>query len=89
MLLSDVRRFAERKGAKRELAKFLKVSPSRVSEWLAGDYWSPSGEVALAMSEWVETEQAKQKSPGRVRARPEPKTRKTKALYDKRKSGHR
>ena len=58
-LLADLHRFTSRKGAKSELAEFLGVSPSRVSEWLGG-YWLPSGEISLALREWVLKERAKQ-----------------------------
>jgi hypothetical protein len=76
------------RGKKAALASFLKVPRPRVSEWLSGGK-EPGGETTLRMLAWVQAEEAKQpKSSGRVRARPEPKTRKTKAFYDKRKSGH-
>jgi hypothetical protein len=81
-LLADVRELASRTGAKSELAKFIGVSPSRVSEWLspAGEYWKPRGEVALAMKEWVILEKAKQqKRPGRGSTRPERKIQRRKS----------
>ncbi|HLX69450.1 MAG TPA: helix-turn-helix transcriptional regulator [Verrucomicrobiae bacterium] len=86
-LLSKVKELTGGKGEKEQLADYLNVPPSRLSEWLAGK-WQPGGEVALALSEWVRTKQVKQKSPGtRKRARAE--TRKRKSSYEKPKSGHR
>jgi len=50
---------------KSELATFLGVPQSRVSEWLNGKY-EPGGEITLQLLQWVEDEEAKQKSPGAV-----------------------
>ncbi len=60
------------RGKRTQLAEYLDVSPSRVSEWLAGKR-QPGGEVTLAMQEWVteaerQSEKLKQKGPRRVRA---------------------
>lgn len=74
---------------KSELARRLGVTSSHIQKWITAREYEPGGEVTLAMLDWVQAEEAKQtKSPGRALTRPEPKTRKTKAYYDKRKSGH-
>lgn len=51
-----------KRGKQTQLARFLKVPPSRVNEWLAGTY-EPGAEIALRMLEWVTAEEAKQKTP--------------------------
>lgn len=51
-LLAKIRNLTRKKGMKSRLASFLKVPPSRISEWLAGKY-EPSGEVTLQLLNWV------------------------------------
>lgn len=52
-------------GSKGALAKWLKVPPPRVSEWLNGVY-QPSAETTLRLLEWVTAQEAKQKTLGSV-----------------------
>jgi hypothetical protein len=86
-LLARLRLVCRERGQQSALANFLNVPRPRVSEWLSG-VKEPGGETTLRLLAWVSVEEAKQqKSPGRGSTRPEPKTRKTKACYDKRKSG--
>lgn len=63
-LLADAKRLTAERGKATQLANALKVSPSRVSEWLSGKT-NPDGVAALALLDWVEEAEAKkQKSPG-------------------------
>lgn len=48
------------RGKKAELARYLKVPPPRVAEWLSGVY-IPGAETTLQMLEWVTAQEAKQK----------------------------
>ena len=81
--LSDVlraaRQIAAERGKASQLAKFAKVSRSRVSEWLSGEA-KPDGEAALKLLAWVEEEQRKQESADSVQAPPTPKTRQRKVI---------
>jgi transcriptional regulator with XRE-family HTH domain len=52
-ILNDVRRLTKATGGKTQLAKDLGVPKARVSEWLAGKY-EPSGEMAIALFNWVQ-----------------------------------
>jgi DNA-binding transcriptional regulator YiaG len=85
-LLQRLKRALEgvRKG---DLARSLKVPLPRVSEWLSGRVM-PSGETTLRLLHWVEQQERQPKeSPGRVSARPEPKTQPRKSSYEKPKPG--
>jgi len=63
------------RGKKAELARKLRVPMPRVAEWLNGSV-APGGEITLQLLEWVSAEEAKQqKSPRRVQAQRERKTR--------------
>ena len=73
-------------GMKGRLAHSLGVPQSRVSEWLSGRT-APGGETTLQLLNWVEHEEAKQKSPGRAETRPEPKAQLRKSKHAKPKSG--
>jgi hypothetical protein len=73
---------------KSELARRLEVSPTHIQKWVTAREYAPGGEITLAMLEWVQAEEAKQKRrPGRVSPRPEPKTQPRKSSYEKPKSG--
>ena len=86
-LLKRLLAIFKQRGKKAELADFLKVPRPRVSEWLSGAR-EPGGETTLRLLAWVQAEEVKQhKSPGRVVARPEPKTRRRKSSYEKPTSG--
>jgi hypothetical protein len=71
------------KGKKTELAKFLGVKPPRISEWLSDR--EPGGETTLRLLQWVEREEAKQKSPASVDALEGAKTRLRKSQHDNQK----
>lgn len=58
-LIERVALVARQPGKKTELAQFLKVPLSRVSEWLSG-VRNPSGETTLQLLEWVAGEEAQQ-----------------------------
>ena len=74
-LLARLNRATRQRGKKTELADFLGVPHTRVSEWLSGRR-EPGGETTLRLLAWVTAEEAKQKeSPGSARTPPEPKTR--------------
>src|ERR1035441_5485659 len=82
-LLKRVERATVLRGKKSELARWLKTSPQRITDWLSGTR-SPGGEVTLHLLEWVQGEEAKQtKSPGRALTRPERKTQVRKSKYEK------
>ncbi len=51
-LLDRVQKLTEPKGMKAQLAKYLGVPQSRVSEWLSGKY-APAGEIALKLLKWA------------------------------------
>jgi hypothetical protein len=90
-LLARVNRATAIRGKKKDLAKFLGVGATRVSNWLSQDR-APNGEVTLLMLEWVTAEEAKQKSgPGSATNTARTKTRSTKSIYEKqtRKTGPR
>lgn len=58
-------------GKKAELARHLETSLPRISEWLSDT--EPGGETTLKLLNWVEQQEAKQKSPGSAETPPEPK----------------
>ncbi|HOX59000.1 MAG TPA: helix-turn-helix transcriptional regulator [Candidatus Paceibacterota bacterium] len=71
------------RGQKAALAKWLGVSLSSISTWLAGKR-EPGGETALRLLHWVEQQEAQRKqSPGSVSPLPGPKTQVRKS-YEKR-----
>ena len=74
------------RGKKAALAKFLNVTPSRVSEWIHG-VKEPSGEVTLRLLEWVEAEEAQQKTPGGGENAAKGKTRSIHSKDETNKSG--
>ncbi len=45
-----------KRGSKQKLSSYLNVPPSRLSDWLSGKV-NPSGEIALALNEWLEKNQ--------------------------------
>jgi transcriptional regulator with XRE-family HTH domain len=86
VLLGRVALATKARGKKAALAKFLKVDPPRVSDWLRGRY-EPSGEVALRLLEWVEAEEAQQKTPGGAQDAAKGKTRSIHSKDETNKSG--
>ena len=82
VLLQRLRFVTLPRGKKSELAHFLGVPASRVSEWLSGVY-EPGAEITLQLLEWVKAEEAKQNAPAVLRAPPRRKTRKGKSLREK------
>jgi len=88
ILLGRVSLATKARGKKAALAKFLKLPPPRVSEWLHGA-GEPSGEIALRLLEWVTAEEAQQKSPGDVTSATKGKTHLTESkTNEKRKTSH-
>lgn len=86
VLLARIRNATQQRGKKTQLAKFLGVRKSRLSEWLAGTY-EPGAETALNLLEWVTAEEAKIKSaPSGVSTTARSKTRSTQSSYEKRRS---
>jgi len=72
-LLKRIKKATEPRGTKTQLAKFLDVPLSKVSQWLAGEN-EPGGETTLRLLHWVEQqERQKIKSPGSASTPPEPK----------------
>jgi transcriptional regulator with XRE-family HTH domain len=59
ILLGRVSKAVAARGKKAALAKFLNVSPSRVSDWLHGN-GEPTGKITLRLLEWVTAEEAEQ-----------------------------
>ena len=57
-LLNDLRRLTSAPGMKAKLAAHLKVPEARVYEWLKGTY-TPSGEITLALLNWVRAQESK------------------------------
>ncbi|MGD0745625.1 MAG: helix-turn-helix transcriptional regulator [Verrucomicrobiota bacterium] len=51
-LRDDLKRATARPGMKAALARFMKVDPPRVSEWLSGQ--EPGGEYALKLRAWAD-----------------------------------
>lgn len=84
-LLNRVSAATTARGKKGELASFLRVSPSRLSEWLAGDH-EPGAEVALRMLGWVLSEEAKQQTSGGALTLPEAKTQNKRHIHETTKS---
>lgn len=64
-MLKTVREQTLERGSKSALAKFLGVSRQRLQNWLHGAI--PSGTTLLRLKEWAD-QQAKQKTPARVRS---------------------
>ena len=82
-LLARVNRITSARGKKSELARFLGEPRQRVNDWLSGAR-APGGEITLQLLEWVQAEEANQKtSPGRASTRPERKTQVGKSSYEK------
>lgn len=74
-LLARLNRATRQRGRKVELARFLGVPHTRVSEWLSGKT-EPGGETTLRLLAWVTAEEAKQQdSAGSATSPPAPKTR--------------
>ena len=73
-LLERLVRLLRKRGSKKHLALLMGVPPPRLSEWLTGKH-EPSAETTLRLLEWVQAEEAKQKSPASVRAPAEQRTR--------------
>jgi len=86
ILLGRLALVTEARGKKAALAKFLKVDPPRVSDWLRGNY-EPSGEVTLRLLEWVAAEEAQQKTPGGAENAAKGKTRSIHSKDEINKSG--
>ncbi len=88
-LQARLRRAVMPRGSQAELARMLGVSSSAVAQWLADDKsaTTPTAETTLRLLQWVEAEEAKQKSPGSASTPPEPKTRLSHPSYEKTKSG--
>jgi DNA-binding transcriptional regulator YiaG len=61
-LFKRVRAHTKRNGALTELADFLGVSLSTLSDWLRGRF-EPGGEITLRMLKWVERSEVKRKTP--------------------------
>ena len=72
-LLDRLNKATSQRGMKSKLAKVMGVPLANVSQWLSG-VREPGGETTLRLLQWVEHHEGKQESPGRVSARPEPKT---------------
>lgn len=51
------------RGARAALARLFRVSPQAVNQWLSGDS-NPTAETTLRLLQWVEQEEAKQKTLG-------------------------
>jgi hypothetical protein len=87
-LLARVQRATAQRGKKTELADFLDVSVTRVTQWLSRNR-APNGEVTLLMLRWVTAEEAKQKKsgPGSATNTARTKTRSTHSSHEKRKTG--
>jgi hypothetical protein len=82
-LLTRVNRAASERGKKSELAKFLGVPLSRVSNWLSMDR-APNGEVTLLMQQGVAAQGKNKHAPGRASNTAKGKTRSTNPIvYEK------
>jgi hypothetical protein len=80
-LLDDIQEVTDQGlGTLSDLSEFLGVSRFHLYKWVTAREYEPSGEVTLAMLEWVTAQRDKQKSPGRASTRPERKARKGKSL---------
>ena len=73
-LLGRASRLTSARGKKTELAKFLGVSPQRVTNWLSMDR-APNGEITLLMQQWVTAQEKNKNAPGRVSRTTRSKTR--------------
>ena len=69
-----------KRGKKGELAQYLNVSAAQLSPWLRSR--EPGANVALRMLEWVQAEEAKQKSSASADTPAEPKTRKKQNYHE-------
>ncbi len=61
-LIERVKRLASHPGAKAQLARFLKVAPARVTEWLSDDPETrkePGGHYTLELLKWVRQNERK------------------------------
>jgi transcriptional regulator with XRE-family HTH domain len=82
-LLARVNRAAAARGKKTELAKFLGVSPQRVTNWLSFSR-APNGEITLQLLDWVRAEEVKQnENRGSAQTPPRRKARLTRSRYEK------
>jgi transcriptional regulator with XRE-family HTH domain len=81
-LLDRLNKATSQRGMKSELAKVMGVPLSNISQWLSGER-EPGGETTLRLLHWVEQQERQQKSPGGVKAPPEPKTQVRKSKYEK------
>jgi hypothetical protein len=78
-------RATSNRGKKADLARFLGVPISRVSEWLNRTF-APGGEITLRLLEWVQAEEAQQqKTLGDVTSATKGKTRSTQSKHEKEK----
>src|SRR5437879_464999 len=83
-LIAEVREATAKRGKKSELARFLKVPPQRINDWLTDGNWqSPNAEALLGLQEWIKVETANQKRPGGATNTARAKTRKDKSSYEK------
>jgi len=82
LLARVARATAAQRGKQAALAAFLKVSPSRVSEWVRG-VKEPGGDYALRLLSWVTAEEAQQKTPGGAENAAKGKTRLPKENHEK------
>ena len=86
VLVARIAKATRPHGKKAALAQFLKIPQSRVSEWLHGK-GQPGGEVTLRLLEWVEAEEAQQKTPGGAETAAKGKTRSIHSKDETKKSG--
>lgn len=85
--LKELTEGPENRGKKTELAEFLGVPLSRVSNWLA-QRKKPGGETTLRLLKWAEEQAAKtKKGPGSGDTPPEPKAQSRKSSHENRKPG--
>jgi DNA-binding transcriptional regulator YdaS (Cro superfamily) len=83
-LRQKLERVLQKRGAKIALARKIGVSPSSVSEWLAG-VSTPTAEAALFLQEWVPAEEARQKA-SRELVSPSPRQKAQKRKHEKHQS---
>jgi transcriptional regulator with XRE-family HTH domain len=93
-LRERVLRATTEKGAKKQLAAALNVSPQQLSDWLRGSY-EPGGNVTLRMLAWVEAKEGKTKkhpedarTPSGLKTRLRKSTSHEKPKSDQKKSSH-
>jgi hypothetical protein len=87
-LLARVTRASAAHGKKTELAKFLGVSPQRVTNWLSLDR-APNGEITLLMQQWVIAQETNKNAPGSASNTARSKARSTRNYYETRKTSPR